>query len=251
MAKLVFYYGCMNAGKSMLLLAKAYNFEERGIPYRIYKSSIDTRDEGVIHSRPIGDKECLTIKPEENFFKKEDWFTNGVKWILVDEAQFLTSEQVDQLASIVDNCDVNVICYGLRTDFQTHLFEGSKRLFEVADTFEEIKSQCSCGNKNIFNARFGKGGDLVTEGNQIEVGAEDKYKSICRRCYHLLKMASGMNKVNLDCIFDQINNRIDSTVHRFFTGIPIFDESEIHKFYNLFGPVEDKPSGDDKETKTE
>ena len=184
MATLRFNYGCMNAGKSMLLLAKAYNFEERGIPYRIYKSSIDTRDSGVIHSRPLGDKPCCTIAPGESFFEKEDWYNSDVRWLLVDEAQFLTAKQVDQLANIVDNCGIEVMCYGLRTDFQTHLFEGSKRLFEIADSFEEIKSQCSCGRKNIFNARFDRGGRLVTEGEQIEVGAEDKYKSICRRCYN-------------------------------------------------------------------
>lgn len=184
MCKLMFYYGCMNAGKSMLLLAKAYNFEERNIPYIIYKSSVDTRDSGVIHSRPLGDKECCTISPEESFFEKHDWYNTNVKWLLVDEAQFLTPEQVDQLANIADNCGINVICYGLRTDFQTHLFPGSKRLFEIADTFEEIKSQCSDGHKNIFNARVDGSGKLVTEGAQVEVGAEDKYISMSRKMYN-------------------------------------------------------------------
>lgn len=173
----------MNAGKSMLLLAKAYNFEERGIPYRIYKSSVDTRDKGVIHSRPLGDKECCTISPTESFFDKEDWYNTDVKWLLVDEAQFLTPDQVDELATIVDECGIDVICYGLRTDFQTHLFPGSKRLFEIADTFEEIKSQCGDGYKNIFNARVHRGGKLITEGAQIEVGAEDRYLAMSRRMY--------------------------------------------------------------------
>lgn len=184
MCKLYFNYGCMNAGKSMLLLAKAYNFEERGIPYRIYKSSIDTRDEGVIHSRPLGSKKCCTIKPNESFFEKEDWYNTNVKWLLVDEAQFLTEEQVDQLGEIVDSCGINVICYGLRTDFQTHLFPGSKRLFEIADSFEEIKSECSDGNKNIFNARIDGNGNFVTEGNQVEVGAEDRYIAVSRKMYN-------------------------------------------------------------------
>lgn len=174
----------MNAGKSMLLLAKAYNFEERGIPYRIYKSSVDTRDEGVIHSRPLGNKECCTIKPDESFFDKEDWWNTDVKWLLVDEAQFLTKAQVDQLGNIVDNCGINVICYGLRTDFQTHLFPGSKRLFEIADTFEEIKTECGDGRKNIFNARVNGNGNFVTEGNQVEVGAEDKYIAVSRKMYN-------------------------------------------------------------------
>lgn len=183
MCKLYFEYGVMNAGKSMLLLAKAYNFEERGIPYRIYKSSVDTRDEGVIHSRPLGNKECCVIKPDESFFNKEDWYNTDVKWLLVDEAQFLTERQVDELACIVDECRIDVVCYGLRTDFQTHLFPGSKRLFEVADTFEEIKSQCEDGNKNIFNARIDRDGTIVTEGEQVQVGAEDSYKSVSRKKY--------------------------------------------------------------------
>lgn len=184
MCKLIFNYGTMNSGKSMLLLAKAYNFDERGIPYRIYKSSVDTRDEGVIHSRPIGDKPCCIIRPNESFFEKEDWYNTDVKWLLIDEAQFLTAKQVDELAEIVDECNINVICYGLRTDFQTHLFEGSKRLFEVADTFEEIKSQCEDGNKNIFNARIDKDGFIVTDGEQVQVGAEDCYKSVSRKGYY-------------------------------------------------------------------
>ncbi len=167
----------------MYLLAKAYNFDERGIPYRIYKSTIDTRDAGVIHSRALGDKECCSINPEESFFLKEDWYNSDVQWILVDESQFLTPKQVDELATIVDECGINVICYGLRTDFQTHLFPGSKRLFEIADTFEEIKSQCEDGNKNIFNARINEYGEIVTEGAQVEVGAEDKYISMSRKKY--------------------------------------------------------------------
>lgn len=182
----------MNSGKSMLLLAKAYNFDERGIPYRIYKSSIDTREEGVIHSRPIGDKPCCTIKPNETFFEKEDWYNTDVKWLLVDEAQFLTEKQVDELATIADECGINVICYGLRTDFQTHLFPGSKRLFEVADTFDEIKSQCEDGKKNIFNARIDKNGFIVTDGEQVQVGAEDCYKSVSRKEYNtMLRIKEG------------------------------------------------------------
>ena len=183
MCKLLFEYGCMNSGKSMFLLAKAYNFEERGIPYRIYKSTVDTRNFGKIYSRAIGEKPCCTISPEESFFDKEDWYNSDVKLLLVDEAQFLTPSQVDQLAEIVDQCNIDVICYGLRTDFQTHLFPGSKRLFEIADTFEEMKSQCSDGHKNIFNARIDGSGQLVTEGNQVEVGAEDKYIAMSRKMY--------------------------------------------------------------------
>lgn len=182
-AKIYFYHSPMNSGKSMLLIAKAHSFGERGIPYSIFKSSIDTRDKGVIHSRALGDIPCFTISPTESFMEKQDFANSNIKWILVDEAQFLTAKQVDELTDIVDYLNINVICYGLRTDFQTHLFEGSKRLFEVADTIEEIKSQCDCSNKNLFNARIDKNGNVVTEGKQIEVGAEDKYLAMCRKCY--------------------------------------------------------------------
>ena len=107
------------------------------------------------------------------------------KWdfVIVDEAQFLSENQVNELAKIADECGINVICYGLRTDFQTHLFPGSKRLFEIADTFEEIKSQCEDGEKNIFNARIDQNGEIVTDGEQVQVGAEDCYKSVSRKEY--------------------------------------------------------------------
>ena len=191
--KLFFRFGTMNSGKSLQLLATAHNFHERGIPFILLKSSIDTRDgNDVVHSRALGDRECLSVSPGDNIFdlvkSLENMTTltnsNSLKWILVDEAQFLTPEQVDQLAAIVDNFTINVICYGLRTDFKTHLFPGSKRLFEVADCLEEIKSSCSCNSKTIFNARIDSNGDIVTDGEQIEVGGEDRYIALCRKCYY-------------------------------------------------------------------
>ena len=188
MAKLYFYYGTMNSGKSMLLLAKAYNFQERGIPFLLLKSRIDTRDgKDVIHSRSLGDKECIGFNSEENVFNIVENIIKESKekyqWILVDESQFLTENQVDELSHVVDDLNINVICYGLRSDFRTKLFPGSKRLFEIADTIEELKSTCSCGNKTIYNARIDGNGNLVTKGKQVEVGGEDKYISICRKCY--------------------------------------------------------------------
>ena len=191
--KLYFYYGCMGSGKSLQLLATAYNFEERKIPYVIFKSEIDTRDGvGVIHSRALGDKPCTSISPSLNLFdlvrnvcqKDEMFFNQKVKWILVDEAQFLTPEQVDQLAAIADNLNINVMCFGLRTDFQTHLFPGSMRLFEVADEITEIKSSCSCDTKTMFNARIDAEGNIVTSGDQVEVGGDDRYVALCRKCYY-------------------------------------------------------------------
>ena len=183
----------MGSGKSLQLLASAYNFQERGIPYVIFKSNIDTRDgEGVIHSRALGNKSCTSISPDLNLYdlvrnvcqKDEMFFQPKVKWILIDEAQFLTPEQVDQLAAVTDMFGINVMCFGLRTDFRTQLFPGSKRLFEVADDIIEIKSSCSCGTKTMFNARIDSDGNVVTDGDQIEVGGDDRYIALCRKCYY-------------------------------------------------------------------
>lgn len=187
--KLIYRFGTMNSGKSLQLLATAHNFNERGIPFVLLKSSIDTRDgDDVVHSRALGDKECVTVAPCDNIYQLvkslEDASYVGLKWILVDEAQFLTPEQVDELASIADNLAINVICYGLRTDFRTKLFPGSQRLFEIADSLEEIKSSCSCNSKTIFNARIDSDGNIVTDGEQIEVGGEDRYIALCRKCYN-------------------------------------------------------------------
>jgi len=187
MAKLSFLYGAMNAGKSAQLQLKAHNYEERNVPYVILKSSIDTRDgDNVVHSRPLGDKQCISVKATENIFSLISNILSEkgkLKYILVDEAQFLSEKQVDQLSDVVDYLDINVICYGLRTDFKTKLFSGSKRLFEIADTIDEIKSTCSCGDKNLFNARIDGDGNIVTEGSQIEVGGEERYLAVCRKCY--------------------------------------------------------------------
>ena len=111
-------------------------------------------------------------------------------WILIDEAQFLSREQVDQLARIVDDYGSNVICYGLRTDFQSNMFEGSKRLFEIADTIDEIKSTCTCGRKTIINARVDNNGMLVLDGNQVEIGGDDKYVALCRSCWRNRRIES-------------------------------------------------------------
>lgn len=192
MSKLYFKYGCMCSGKSMFLLATAFNFQERGVPFICLKSSIDTRDgDGVIHSRALGNRECISINPNTDIYKaickfKELNTLSGIeniKWILVDEAQFLTEKQVDELSDVVDNLNINVICYGLRTDFKTNLFPGSKRLFELADSIEEIKSTCSCGEKNIVNARLDSNGCIITDGAQVLIGGDDKYTPMCRKCF--------------------------------------------------------------------
>lgn len=182
----------MASGKSLHLLATAHNFQEHSIPFIIIKSEIDTRDGyGVIHSRALGDRECICITSDDNIYNiisssidhNNALLQENIKWILVDEAQFLTPEQVEQLAAIADNFGINVICYGLRTDFRTKLFPGSQRLFELADSFEEIKSSCYCNSKTIVNARVDSDGNIITDGNQVEVGGDDKYTSLCRKCY--------------------------------------------------------------------
>lgn len=186
--KLYFRYGTMGSAKTALLLTTAYNFEERGMAYRCFKPVIDTRDnKNVIRSRIGIERECSWIYPESNLYE----VISGLRyaddslpdWILVDEAQFLSADQVDQLAQVVDDFGINVICYGLRTDFRTKLFEGSKRLLEVADSIDEVKSTCSCGRKTIVNARVNSLGEIITEGEVVEIGGNDRYIAVCRRCW--------------------------------------------------------------------
>jgi thymidine kinase len=192
MAKLKYVWGPMSGGKSLNLLSTAYNLEENGIQIMILKPSLDTRDgEGVIRSRAGLEQKCIMIDKEINLYKAIKAYKNvlaaqfeTLKWVLIDEAQFLTEEQVDQLSDVVDFLNVNVMCFGLRTDFQSHLFPGSKRLFEIADDLEEIKSSCECGEKKAsINARFDENGEIITEGSQVEIGGNDKYKAICRKCW--------------------------------------------------------------------
>ena len=177
----------MGSSKSLRLLTTAYNFEEKGIDFLCFKSSIDTRDgDGIIKSRIGVQRECIKIEQSDNLFKIiSDSISNNqhIKKILIDESQFLTKRQVEQLGHVVDTFDIDVMCYGLRTDFRTELFEGSKRLLELADTIEEVKSHCSCGRKAIINARFTSNGDIVLHGNQVEIGGNDRYKPLCRKCY--------------------------------------------------------------------
>ena len=186
--KLYFRYGTMGSAKTALLLTTAYNFEERKIAYVCLKPVTDTREKtNVIRSRIGIERECEWIFHDTNlyFLAKELFRRKGelIEWFLVDEAQFLTAEQVGQLARMVDDFGINVICYGLRTDFQSHLFEGSRRLFEIADTIDEIKSTCSCGRKTIINARLDANGDFVEEGDQVEIGGDDRYMAVCRKCW--------------------------------------------------------------------
>lgn len=186
--KLYFRYGTMGSAKTALLLTQAYNFEERKMTYVCMKPVVDTREkDNVIRSRIGIERRCSWIYADTDLYLMiRDLFGQAgavIDWILIDEAQFLSAEQVDQLARIVDDYGSNVICYGLRTDFRTHLFEGSRRLFEIADSIDEIKSTCSCGRKTIVNARIDSNGDFVTEGQQLEIGGDDRYIAVCRKCW--------------------------------------------------------------------
>lgn len=187
--KLYFRYGTMGSAKTALLLTTAYNFEERGMAYLCFKPVTDTREaRNVIRSRIGIERECKWIYQDTDLYEVISRMhrEGGMppEWMLVDEAQFLTKLQVDQLAKIVDDYGCNVMCFGLRTDFRTQLFEGSRRLFEIADSIEEVKSTCSCGRKTIVNARIDSKGRVVTEGEQVEIGGNDKYVSLCRKCWN-------------------------------------------------------------------
>ena len=193
--KLYFRYGTMGSAKTAMLLTQAYNFEERGMKYLCMKPIIDDREnDNVIRSRIGIERKCTWIYPDTDLYEMLKTLferTRVVKdWILVDEAQFLNAQQIDQLARVVDDYGVYVVCYGLRTDFQSHLFEVSRRLLEIADTIDEVKSTCSCGRKTIINARIDSSGNIVTDGDQVEIGGDDKYVALCRSCWRNRRIES-------------------------------------------------------------
>ena len=188
MSKLIFKYSTMGAGKSADLLVSRYNFLEKGRNVLLIKSSIDNRyksNEYVMSRLGISAKCDFLIHENESIRDKfNDIDLSFIDFILVDEVQFLNKNQIDELASIVDDYDnITIICYGLRTDFKTNLFEGSKRLIEVCDKIVEMKSTCKCGKKSIYNMRIDKDGNIVTEGNSIKVG-DSEYIPVCRKCYN-------------------------------------------------------------------
>ena len=175
----------MNSGKSMHLIATVYNFRERGINVVVIKPSLDTRDSGIIKSRALNTTlDVVSYTSNENIYDDLKEKVDEKTWIVCDESQFLTIEQVNQLARLADEIGLNVICYGLKTDFKTELFPGSRRLLEIADSIEELKSTCSCGKKAMINARVDADGNIVTHGSQIECGGNDRYVTLCRKCYY-------------------------------------------------------------------
>lgn len=187
MAKMYFKYGVMGSSKTAQALMQKFNFEERGLNVWLIKPKVDDRDgQNIVKSRvglscgayPIDKDSINSIK---------DLMPMNTDIIICDEAQFLTKYQIDELREITRLFEIPVFCFGLRTDFTGQLFEGSKRLFEVADTFEEIKAICSCGNKATMNARI-INGKVVTKGPKILIGGNDKYIGMC---YHCWKKAIG------------------------------------------------------------
>ena len=185
MSKLYFRYGAMNCGKSTLLMQVAHNYEENNKKVIVIKSEIDTKGGNYLESR-LGAKRKVDI-----LINEKESFQNYIKYfkktdcILVDEAQFLTSKQVEELWKATKKYDIPVIRYGLKTDFQSHLFEGSKRLLELADVIEELITICSCGKRAKFNARY-VDGKFALEGNEVVIdGSCDNvvYRPLCGKCY--------------------------------------------------------------------
>ena len=183
MAKLYFKYGAMGSSKTAQALITKYNYEENDLRVWLIKPSADKRDgECLLRSRIGLEASAETVGPEPDIYRLYASRRNA-DVIIVDECQFLPTEQIDQLRSIVDDFNLPVLCFGLRTDFRTKLFPGSLRLMEIADTITEIKTICDCGAKATVNARVDADGYVVTEGSQIFLGGNDAYIAMCHRCY--------------------------------------------------------------------
>ena len=184
MAKLYFKYGAMGSSKTAQALITKYNYEENDMRVWLIKPSADTRDGAEVLRSRIGlEAKVDVITPAIDVYRLfEETKRDQCDVIIVDECQFLVPEQIDQLRAIVNDCGVPVLCFGLRTDFQTRLFPGSRRLMELADVIEEIKTMCDCGAKATVNARISDG-YIVTEGAQVVLGGNDSYIAMCHRCY--------------------------------------------------------------------
>ena len=184
MAKLYFYYSSMNAGKSTTLLQADFNYRERGMETMLWTAALDSRyDEGIVTSR-------LGLKAEANMFAQgtDIWDAIASKHavrplacVLVDEAQFLSKQQVLDLARVTDEANIPVLCYGLRTDFAGELFPGSATLLGIADNLVELKAVCHCGRKSTMNLRVDENGRAVIDGAQTEIGGNDRYVAMCRK----------------------------------------------------------------------
>jgi thymidine kinase len=179
-----FYYSTMNAGKSTILLQSSYNYRERGMRTLVFAPEIDDRfGAGVVSSRIGLQSEAITFSISENLFRRiqQEHEKQKVDCVLVDEAQFLTKKQVRQLGDVCDDLGIPVLAYGLRTDFQGHLFEGSQYLMAWADNLNEIKTICHCGRKATMVLRIDSTGKPVREGEQIQIGGNERYVTVCRK----------------------------------------------------------------------
>ena len=183
MAKLYFKYGAMGSSKTAQALITKFNYEERGMSVWLIKPATDNRDGAAIIRSRIGQEAAAeVVRPEDNILTL--YAQRGRRDVIIaDECQFLTPAQIQQLRQLVDEENVPVLCFGLRTDFQTHLFPGSRRLFELADSITEIKTICECGSKATVNARIGSDGRIVTEGAQVMLGGNDSYIAMCHACW--------------------------------------------------------------------
>ena len=184
MAKLYFYYSAMNAGKSTVLLQSSYNYRERGMRTLLFAPAVDTRaGPGRIQSRIGLTADALAFGPADQLLAqiRDAHAAQPVACVLVDEAQFLTRAQVEQLTDVADVLGIPVLCYGLRTDFQAQLFPGSAALLALADNLTELKTICHCGRKATMNLRVDAEGKAVKEGAQVEIGGNDRYLPMCRR----------------------------------------------------------------------
>ena len=196
MAKLYFYYSSMNAGKSTTLLQADFNYRERGMTTMLWTAELDTRSEGMVRSRIGLEAGAYHYRPDTDLFAEVSAAHEATPFdcVLLDEAQFLTEEQVWQLAALADKLSIPVLCYGLRTDFQGALFPGSAVLLGIADALVELKAVCWCGRKATMNLRVDAEGRPVSEGEQTEIGGNDRYVALCRM-HHSAALSGDLSAV--------------------------------------------------------
>jgi thymidine kinase len=183
MAKLYFKYGAMGSSKTAQALITKFNYEERGMRVWLIKPAIETRDGEFVRSRIGLEAKAELIENGCDLLALFEAKKETPNVIIADECQFFEKQQIDALRTIVDEKNVPVLAFGLRTDFRTELFEGSKRLFELADSISEIKTICTCGRKATVNARVDESGDVLTSGAKVLLGGNESYTALCHRCY--------------------------------------------------------------------
>jgi len=208
MAKLYFYYSAMNAGKTTLLLQSAHNYRERGMNPVLFTPALDDRFEfGVIKSRIGLQSDAVAFTRDSDLFEsvRKSLSAQNIHCVLVDEAQFLTRDQVFQLTEVVDRLSIPVLCFGLRTDFQGELFEGSRYLLAWGDQLEELKTICHTGHKATMVVRVDDDGYALREGSQVEIGGNERYVSVSRKEFKDVFFAGKQIKV-----IDPLENQVDS-----------------------------------------